>query len=221
MDAESGEHYNLKWNSHHLETFRAFETHRVSETLVDVVLFCSGHYMKAHKLILSACSAYFEKLFQVTGAARQPVLIFRDTGVDLLRLAVDFMYNGEVEVPSEKLPQFIQLAESLEIKGLRVREEVASREDSPAGDVESRAKPQEVPVTPAKKRRMNNVHQSPQKLRVVAANASSSSSGSSVVASAGNNGQLFKASPPSPVVMGRASPPAVEEAKPSKIAVSN
>ncbi|CAG0914012.1 unnamed protein product [Notodromas monacha] len=123
MEPEVGEHYNLKWNLHHTETIRAFENHRVCGSLVDVILFCDGKEIKAHKLVLSACSLYFEKLFRITDSSRQPVLIFHDVAEDLLRLAVEFMYNGEVEVPSEKLPQFINLAESLDIKGLRTREE--------------------------------------------------------------------------------------------------
>ena len=110
--------YNLKWNSHHLETFQAFERLRTREMFVDVTLSCEGQFLKAHKLVLSASSQYLERILQRDGSASPSIHFF---GIEnyILRLLVEFMYNGEVEVPSADLERFILLAEKLEVKGLK------------------------------------------------------------------------------------------------------
>ncbi|ENN78793.1 hypothetical protein YQE_04749, partial [Dendroctonus ponderosae] len=60
-----GEQYNLKWNLHVPNFIHTFNEHFDNEALVDVSLFCEGRLIRAHKLILSACSEYFQKLFQL------------------------------------------------------------------------------------------------------------------------------------------------------------
>lgn len=61
----TGEQYNLKWNLHLPNFIQTFNEHLREEALVDVSLFCEGLYIRAHKLILSACSEYFQNIFQV------------------------------------------------------------------------------------------------------------------------------------------------------------
>lgn len=39
---------------------------RSDEELVDVTLSCEGKRIRAHKMLLSACSTYFRDLFKVT-----------------------------------------------------------------------------------------------------------------------------------------------------------
>ena len=112
--------YNLKWNSHHAETFLNFDILRSRERFVDITLSCDGQTLKAHKLVLCSGSLFFEKLLQRDdNCSSCPIVHFH--GVDMLhlRLLVDFMYLGEVDVPSSELEQFINLADALEVKGLK------------------------------------------------------------------------------------------------------
>ncbi|CAG0916081.1 unnamed protein product [Notodromas monacha] len=116
------EHYRLKWNSHHEETFAAFESLLADEAFSDVVLSCRGMTMRAHRLVLSACSSYFRQTLQELGRDfphNQPVLVFRDTSPQLLSLLLTYMYQGEVEVPSDVLKDLMDLADNLDVKGLR------------------------------------------------------------------------------------------------------
>ena len=110
--------YNLKWNSHHVETFRSFETLRHREMFVDVTLSCNDQFLKAHKLVLCAGSGYFERILN-RDASGSPLIHFYGIDMHLLKLLVEFMYNGEVEVPSLDLEKFIEVAEHLEVKGLK------------------------------------------------------------------------------------------------------
>ncbi|CAG0901694.1 unnamed protein product, partial [Darwinula stevensoni] len=123
--------YNLKWNSHHADTFSSFDVLRSREMLVDVTLSCGGQTMKAHKLVLCSGSALFEKLLQKDSSAC-PIIHFHSMEMMHLRLLVDFMYLGEVDVPSSDLEQFIALAESLEVKGLKADR---SRRSNPPAEV--------------------------------------------------------------------------------------
>lgn len=109
--------YNLRWHYHHSETFLAFESLRRSDSFVDVVLSCEKRSIFAHKLVLSACSNYFFDVLRSVREGQMPVLFFRDTTMDLLESVVHYIYHGEVEIPSARITDFINLAEALEIKG--------------------------------------------------------------------------------------------------------
>ena len=110
--------YNLKWNSHHSEAFQAFDQLRNRELFVDVTLACESQFLKAHKLVLSAGSQYLERILQ-RDSSSSPSIHFFGIEMHILRLLVEFMYKGEVEVPSADLERFIQMADNLEVKGLK------------------------------------------------------------------------------------------------------
>jgi len=50
----------LRWTSHQGTILSVFDALLSSESMVDVTLACDGHYIRAHKIILSACSPYFQ-----------------------------------------------------------------------------------------------------------------------------------------------------------------
>lgn len=52
--------YCLRWNNHRPNLVTVFSELLTSEALVDVTLATDGHYIHAHKLVLSACSVYFK-----------------------------------------------------------------------------------------------------------------------------------------------------------------
>lgn len=52
--------YCLRWNNHHPNNVSVFSTLLYNELLVDVTIIAEGAEIHAHKLILSACSTYFQ-----------------------------------------------------------------------------------------------------------------------------------------------------------------
>lgn len=88
-----------------------------SEAFVDVTLAVEGLLLRAHKLVLSACSPYFQAVF-ASHPAKHPIIILKDVRYSDLRALLDFMYKGEVAVDQDRLPSFLRLAESLKIRGL-------------------------------------------------------------------------------------------------------
>lgn len=56
----------LRWNNFHTNITSAFESLRDDEDFVDITLACEGRQIKAHKMVLSACSPYFRSLLRVS-----------------------------------------------------------------------------------------------------------------------------------------------------------
>ena len=50
--------YCLKWNNHNSTLLSVFDHLLEEESLVDCTLYAEGNCLKAHKIILSACSPY-------------------------------------------------------------------------------------------------------------------------------------------------------------------
>lgn len=61
----SDQHFCLRWNNFHSNIATSFEHLRDHEDFVDVTLACEGRSLKAHKVVLSACSPYFRNLLKV------------------------------------------------------------------------------------------------------------------------------------------------------------
>ncbi|KAK8379123.1 hypothetical protein O3P69_019155 [Scylla paramamosain] len=107
----------LRWNNHGSTLVAVFDNLLATESLVDVTLFAEGHLLKAHKVVLSACSPYFQRLFSET-QDRHPIVVLKDVGHGELRALLEYMYRGEVNVAQDQLEPLIRTAESLKIKGL-------------------------------------------------------------------------------------------------------
>ena len=57
--------FSLKWKGYGGHLTKGISNLLEDEDLADVTLACEGNYIRAHKLLLSLCSPYFKKLFQV------------------------------------------------------------------------------------------------------------------------------------------------------------
>lgn len=89
------------------------------EVLVDCTLSASGGTIRAHKLVLSACSPYFTQLFSTfTNPYQYPVVVMKDMPFTDLKAIIEFMYRGEVTVPQSILPSVLESAKTLSVTGL-------------------------------------------------------------------------------------------------------
>ncbi|XP_073979743.1 protein jim lovell-like isoform X3 [Rhodnius prolixus] len=119
----SSPHYSLRWNNHQSHLLTAFDTLLQNETLVDVTLVCEETSFKAHKVVLSACSPYFQRIFSET-PCKHPVIVLKDLRGWEVQAIVDFMYRGEISVGQEQLSSLIKAAESLQVRGLAHTERI-------------------------------------------------------------------------------------------------
>ncbi|XP_023714041.1 broad-complex core protein isoforms 1/2/3/4/5 isoform X13 [Cryptotermes secundus] len=113
----TGQQFSLRWNNYLRHITCAFDSLRSDEDLVDVTLSCEGKRIRAHKMLLSACSTYFRDLFK-ENPCQHPVIIFRNVKFEDLAALIDFMYQGEVNVVQDQLASFLTTAELLAVQGL-------------------------------------------------------------------------------------------------------
>ena len=55
--------FSLRWTHHQSNMLTVFDKLLASEAFTDVTLACDGGSIKCHKMVLAACSNYFQKLF--------------------------------------------------------------------------------------------------------------------------------------------------------------
>lgn len=74
--------------------------------------------MHCHRLVLAACSTYFESLLGENPCKHPIIILPRDIKLWEIQALVDFMYKGEVNVSQAGLPDLLKCAEILQIRGL-------------------------------------------------------------------------------------------------------
>lgn len=111
------EQFSLRWNNFHSNLTSGFHELLEAADMVDVTLAVDGHFLQAHKIVLSICSPFFKQMFKVN-PCKHPVVILKDIGHENMKDILEFMYMGEVSVLRENLTQFLRTAELLQVKGL-------------------------------------------------------------------------------------------------------
>lgn len=117
IDANSSQAFCLRWNNYQSNLTAIFEQLFHNEQFVDVTLCCEGSSIKAHKMVLSACSPYFQSLFN-DNPCKHPIVILRDVKYSELKAVVEFMYRGEIDVCQDQITPLLQVAELLKVRGL-------------------------------------------------------------------------------------------------------
>lgn len=111
------EEFCLKWDNHNINLMTGFDQFLSKEVLVDVTIACEGLSLKAHKIVLSACSPFFQTLF-LENPCMHPIIIMKDVKYAEMKALLDFIYKGEINVSQQQLTQILKTAEVLNIKGL-------------------------------------------------------------------------------------------------------
>ncbi|XP_050502535.1 longitudinals lacking protein, isoforms H/M/V isoform X12 [Diabrotica virgifera virgifera] len=135
---DDDQQFCLRWNNHQSTLVAVFDTLLENGTLVDCTLAAEGKCLNAHKVVLSACSPYFEALLS-KHFDKHPILILKDVKFQELKAMMDYMYRGEVNISQDQLGALLKAAESLQIKGLS---------DNRKGETERKPTPAPPPKSP-------------------------------------------------------------------------
>ena len=89
-----------------------------SKELTDVTLVSDDKiHFQTHKVVLSACSKVFKGIME-SFSQHNSVIYLRGVLHDDLESILEFMYLGKVSLSEDKLNNFLEVAKSLEIKGI-------------------------------------------------------------------------------------------------------
>ena len=98
-----------------------FQELRKAGELLDVTLACDDESIDVHKLVLSASSPFFRKVLTKTNQ-NHPYIYIKGLNFQDLLCIINFVYNGEVQIPAADISRFIETAQELQIKGLGAEE---------------------------------------------------------------------------------------------------
>ncbi|XP_005185587.3 broad-complex core protein isoforms 1/2/3/4/5 [Musca domestica] len=118
MSPSHRQEFCVRWNSHLGSIGAAFPQLLAGQRFVDVTLACEGHQVHCHRLVLAACSSYFESILAENPCKHPVIILPSEIKLWEIQALVDFMYKGEVNVTQAGLPQLLRCAEQLRIRGL-------------------------------------------------------------------------------------------------------
>ena len=112
------EKFNLTWNDFEKCASNSFKELLGQQEFVDVTLVSEDDkQIKAHKVVLSACSPILKQVF-VRNPHQHPLIFLSGVKYQELESLVNFMYLGQVEVCQNDLEIFMTSAERFQVKGL-------------------------------------------------------------------------------------------------------
>ena len=114
----TSERYELSWKEFDQCTSQSFRNHFNKDVFSDVTLATEDDkQIKSHKMILSACSPFFQKIL-LNNPHQHPLIYLKGVRSESLQLILRFMYLGETKVAENELQTFLDAAEELKVLGL-------------------------------------------------------------------------------------------------------
>ena len=111
--------FNLTWRDFESCSSNSFRGFMARQEFVDVTLVCDDqNQIKAHKVILSACSDFFRNILLRNIDVSQPFIFLDNVSFQDLENVISFMYNGETAIGQEDFNSFMRAAQRLRVKGL-------------------------------------------------------------------------------------------------------
>merc|ERR1712129_103422 len=110
--------YQINWRNFQPWACESIRNLFEDQNFTDVTLISDDlQELRAHKVILSSCSPFFEKVLK-SNSNPQPLLYLKGINFDTLSLILRFVYEGEVNVPHDVVNTFMMTANEIKIKGL-------------------------------------------------------------------------------------------------------
>merc|ERR1711910_318448 len=112
------EKYNLNWQSfsEHLQVM--FKDLYQEGRYTDVTLVSDDQtQLKAHKIVLSACSPVFKKIID-SNPSQHPLIYLRGIQSYEMESILQFMYLGEGRFFYNRMGEFLKVAKDLEVKDI-------------------------------------------------------------------------------------------------------
>merc|ERR1712126_241602 len=110
------EKYDLNWHTYSDHLKDMLHNMMKSDELTDVTLVCDDkRQLKAHKVVLSACSPVFKDIIK-TLPDKNAVIYLRGINCQEMESVREFMYMGVASFYQDRMNEFFNAAKNLEIK---------------------------------------------------------------------------------------------------------
>lgn len=136
----------LRWNSHYTNMKKTFPLLLNNERYTDCTIATESGVIKCHQvnsnrfffivnriifllfqLILSACSSYFDNLLIDVNRSQHPIIFMKGIKHWILKALIDFMYVGEIHIEQVRLPDLLEVAESLQVIAMLITFRVSTK----------------------------------------------------------------------------------------------
>ena len=114
----ASEKFCLSWNNFQATISNSFKTFQKDGDFHDVTLVTKDmKQLKAHKVILSACSEFFKTILKANDHSH-PLIYLNGVDSTNMQFILDYMYLGEVSIYQDQLDVFLSMAETMNVSGL-------------------------------------------------------------------------------------------------------
>ena len=112
------ENYKINWQTYSEHLREMLYNMMMSDELTDLTLVCDDkRQLKAHKIVLSACSLVFKSIINDLHGSNS-VIYMRGIQHQEMESILKFMYSGEATFHQSSINEFLNLAKNLEMKGI-------------------------------------------------------------------------------------------------------
>ena len=118
METESDDLVQLKWDNFGNSMIASFKKFHGEEKFCDVTLWTEKESFKCHQVILSASSSFFEQILSRNQGTSHASVYLHGISSKSLRSLLIFMYEAELTISQEDIPELLHVASVLEVKGL-------------------------------------------------------------------------------------------------------
>ena len=99
--SQSKEMFHLKWDSR--DSCPSYSDIWALTDLMDVWLACGQEEVRAHSVVLAACSARLRTVLARHSTHQHPVIYLWGMNISQVKALLAFMYHGEVNIAQEEL----------------------------------------------------------------------------------------------------------------------
>ena len=125
---EHQEKYNFTWHSYSDHLRVMMKEMMTSGDFADVTLVCDDKIkIRVHKNILAACSPVFKDIFQIENSS---IIYLKGINSSEMESILEFIYLGEATAYQEQIENILDVARSLEIKGLNSNERISKEKNA-------------------------------------------------------------------------------------------
>ena len=114
----ASEKFCLRWNDFQETLTNSFKSFQKDGDFHDVTLVTEDmKQLKAHKVILSACSEFFRTILKFNSHSH-PLIYLNGVDSTNMQFILDYMYHGEVSIYQDQLEVFLSRAQTMMVSGL-------------------------------------------------------------------------------------------------------